>query len=278
MSRIEEALEKASTLRNGPAAAQPSGRAFSRSRHLPPPPPQEPLRISNPLLVTAYDPHTPAAEEYRKLKSIVVKLTKGDRFRNMLMVTSSIGNEGKSVTAINLAMSLAQEYDHTVMLVDADLRKPSVHHYLGLEKKAGLSECLLDGMEIKDVLVRTGIGRLSVLQAGRVVRNPGELFSSQRFRDFFLEIKTRYPDRYIVIDTPPVLPFAESRSLCQIVDGVVLVVKEGAVTLDSIAETMECLGGTELLGIVYNGATQDQQIECRYYRQTDVKGISRQIH
>lgn len=267
MSRIEEALEKASTLRSGPAPVPFTGKGLNRSRHLPPPPPEEILKISNPLLVTAYDPHTPAAEEYRKLKSVIVKLTKGEQFRNMLMVTSSIGNEGKSITAINLAISLAQEYDHTVMLVDADLRKPSVHNYLGLERKVGLAECLLDGMEVKDVLVKTGIGRLSVLQAGRTVRNPAELFSSHKFRDFFLEMKNRYHDRYIIIDTPPVLPFAESRSLSPIVDGVVLVVKEGAVPLESVKETMECLSGTEVLGIVYNTVAQDMQVEHRYYRE-----------
>ena len=276
MSRIEEALEKASTLRSAPIPS--IGRGFNRNRHLPPPPPEEVIRIDNPLLVTAYDPHTPAAEEYRKLKSIVVKLTKSDQFKNMLMVTSSIGNEGKTVSAINLAMSLAQEYDHTVMLIDADLRKPSVHQYLGIEKKAGLTECLMDGMEIKDVLIKTGIGRLSVLQAGRVVRNPAEIFSSQKFRNFFLEIKNRYPDRYIIIDTPPVLPFAEPRSLCPIVDGVLLVVKEGAVTLNSITETMECLKGTEMLGVIYNNATQDQLKDCRYFRQVEPQNAPRQTN
>lgn len=276
MSRIEEALEKASTLRGGPAPVQYSGRGFSRNRHTPPPPPKEVIKINNPLLVTAYDPHTPAAEEYRKLKSIIVKLTKSDQFKNMLMVTSSIGNEGKTVSAINLAMSLAQEYDHTVMLIDADLRKPSIHNYLGIEKKAGLSECLMDGMEIKDVLIKTGIGKLSVLQAGRMVRNPAEIFSSQKFRNFFLEIKNRYHDRYIIIDTPPVLPFAEPRSLCPIVDGVLLVVKEGAVTLKNISETMECLKGTEMMGVIYNNAIQDQLNECHYFRQVKPQNTSRQ--
>lgn len=278
MSRIEEALEKASTLRGGPIPVASVAKSFSRSRHFPPPPPDEAIKIQNPLLVTACDPHTPAAEEYRKLKSIIVKLTTGDRFRNTLMVTSSIGNEGKSVTALNLAMSLAQEYDHTVMLVDADLRKPSIHQYLGIEKRAGLTECLLDGMDIKDVLIKTGIGRLSVLQAGRGVKNPAEIFSSQKFRNFFLEMKNRYHDRYIIIDTPPVLPFAESRSLCPLVDGVVLVVKEGAVTLDSISETIQCLGGTDVLGIVYNGVTQDQLVEHRYYRHVEPQHASPGMH
>ena len=266
MSRIEEALEKAAQLRIDPTPIMSAGRTFPK-KHLPPPLPTQTIKVTNRLLVTANDPHTPAAEEYRKLKSIIVKLTQGEHFKNMLMVTSSIGNEGKSITALNLALSLAQEHDHTVVLVDADIRKPAIHDYLGLENKLGLTECLRDGRDVKDALINTGIGRLSVLPAGRMVQNPAEIFSSQRFRDFFLEMKNRYHDRYIIIDTPPVLPFAETRLLSPLVDGVVLVVKEGLVTLDNISETLECLKGTDILGIVYNEATQYDNAGFEYYRQ-----------
>lgn len=268
MSRIEEALEKAARLRgsqNGPASPQKSVTAVPA--HLPPPEVIEGGKVTNRLLVAASDPYTPVAEEYRKLKSILVKATKGETFRNMLMITSSVGCEGKSITALNLALTLAQEYDHTVLLVDADLRKPSLHDYLGIEKRVGLSECLQDGLEIKNALLRTGIGKLSLLPAGREVRNPAEIFSSQKARDLFLEMKHRYPDRYIIIDTPPVLPFAETRSLSTIVDGVVLVVKEGTVPLRHVNETLDCLKGVDMLGIVYNQATVESRSDhYQYYR------------
>ncbi len=267
MSRIEEALAKAAQLRSSQTPAAPAGKSVLPP-HLPPQVATENIQVTNQLLVMASAPNTPAAEEYRKLKSIIVKQTKGDHFRNMLMVTSSIGGEGKTVTALNLAISLAQEYDHTVLLVDADIRKPSIGSYLGIGSRAGISECLLDGLELKDALIRTGIGKLSFLPAGREVRNPAELFSSQRMKDFLIEIKNRYYDRYIIIDTPPVLPFAETRSLSAIVDGAVLVVKEGLVSLPNITETMDCLKGTNMLGIVYNGATMEQHSErYQYYRQ-----------
>lgn len=256
MSRIEEALEKAAKLRVDVIPASHSTHRFPKV-HLPPPLTGAGLEITNKLLVTAIDPHTQAAEEFRKLKSVIVQLTKAESFLNMLMITSSIGSEGKSVTAANLALSLAQEFDHTVLLVDADIRKPTLHTYLGIENTVGLTDCLLDGVDVKDALIRTGVGKLSFLPAGRSVPNPAEMFTSQRIKDFFLEMKNRYHDRYIIIDTPPVLPFAETRSLSAIVDGIVLVAKEGLVTLHNIEESMECLKGTPMLGIVYNEAAPE---------------------
>ena len=256
MSRIEEALEKAAKMRSGSAP----GRDFENpgiASYPAAPVSGEQITVTNQLLIAANDPHTPAAEEYRKLKSNIVRMTKGDQFNNMLMVTSAVGSEGKSITALNLAISLAQEYDHTVMLIDADLRKPSLQGYLGLKNTRGLAECLLDGLDIKDALIKTGIGRLSLLPAGRQMRNPTEIFSSQRARTFFTEIRNRYHDRYIVIDTPPALPFSETRSISGFVDGVVLVVKEGVVSLEKVAETIECLKGPTLLGIVFNQATAE---------------------
>lgn len=267
MSRIEEALEKASKLRT-----ESTLELFTEKKaaqiHTPPPMTATGITVVNPLLVTVNDPHTQAAEEYRKLKSVIVNLTKEGSFLNMLMVTSSIGGEGKSLTALNLALSLAQEFDHTVLLVDADIRKPSIHNYLGIENSAGLTDCLLNEIDVKDALIRTGIGKLSFLPAGRSVPNPAEVFNSQRMRDFFLEMKNRYQDRYIIIDTPPVLPFAETRTLSSIVDGIVLVAKEGLVTLHNIKETMEYIKGAPMLGIVYNeAATEFKYDRYQYCRQ-----------
>jgi len=193
------------------------------------------------------------------------------------MVTSSVSCEGKSITALNLALTLAQEYDHTVLLVDADLRKPSIHGYLEIEPRAGLSECLLEDYDISKVLLRTGIGKLSLLPAGREVRNPAGIFSSQKARDLFLEIKHRYPDRYIIIDSPPVLPFAETRSLSTLVDGVILVVKEGSVPLHNVSETLDCLKGADILGIVYNAATVESRRDHYQYYRSYQRGYSEAV-
>lgn len=254
MSRIEEAIEKASRLRDGT-----NGIEIRKPVVEPTPLPQPviPKRVDNPLLVSANSPNSPAAEEYRKLKSILVKLTKQENFQNVIMVTSSVGGEGKSITSLNLAISLAQEYDHTVLLLDADLRKPSVHKYLGIESDLGLADCLIDGIDIGNAIIKTGIGNLSLIPAGKAVNNPAELFSSQKMKDLLLEMKYRYADRYIIIDVPPILLFAETHAISNIADGVVLVVKDSLTSMSNIIDSLDVLKGSNMLGVVYNGACED---------------------
>jgi protein-tyrosine kinase len=268
MSRIEKAMEKAAELRKGyighpdtPALAQ-RGAAV----HVAPSGDEVRNKVSsdNPLLVTLNDPNSPVAEEYRKLKSILVKMTDGDALENILMVTSSIANEGKSITALNLAVSMAQEYDHTVLLIDADMRKPAIHKYLNMERKKGLAECLTGQADIGEVIVPTGIGKLSVITAGGAVTNPAELFSSNKMKTLLEEIKFRYRDRYIIFDTPPLLPFAETRSLAHLVDGVLFVVKEQSASQTNVKDAIEALKGCKLLGVVYNDTVIAQNVE-RYY-------------
>ena len=263
MSRIEEALEKAVKTRsagkghNGgikPASqaemtSAPPGKIFSPARGA--------ISVKNPTLVAATAPQSPIAEEYRKLKEMVIKLTQADQTKNTLMVTSAMVGEGKSTTSLNLAISLAQEFDHTVLLIDADLRKPSIEKYLDLNPKPGLTDCLLDNVEIQDVLLKTGIGKMMILPAGRIASNPGELFSSNKMSSLITEIKHRYADRYIIIDTPPVLPFAETRTMSRIVDGVIVVVKAGLCSPEDVQEALNAMHGANILGLVYNQATFD---------------------
>ena len=213
------------------------------------------IDAGNRLLATVADPHSAVSEQFRKLKSRLLQQTRGDRLRNILMVTSASMGEGKSLTAANLAISMAQEYDLTVLLVDADLRRPSIHRYLGFEQSIGLSDCLLDGIDIGDAINKTDFGKLSVLTAGREVEKPLELFASKKMQELMAEIKNRYADRYVIIDTPPLLPFAETRSLAQIVDGVVFVIREGATSKESVSDAMEVLKGCPVLGVVLNEST-----------------------
>lgn len=256
MSRIEKALEMAAQLRDGRSVSK----VQAEKSPTPAPPSQSASRAmaikpGNRLLTTITEPHSPVSEQYRKLKTNLVKLTKGDEFRNMLMVTSTVSREGKSLTALNLAISLAQEFDHTVLLIDADLRRPSIHQYLGFESSIGLSDCLKDGADIGEAIIRTGVGKLSVITAGKEVLNPLELFSSKRMQELVTEIKHRYHDRYVIFDTPPLLPFAETRSLGHLVDGIVFVIKEGEAAQESILEAMDAVKGCRILGVVFNDSS-----------------------
>lgn len=258
MSRIEAAMEEAARLRQGARppstvnGSEPIRKQEPRAPEVPVPPQR--LSPSNHFLVNLNVPYSPAAEEYRKLKSALVKMTKGERFRNAIMVTSSVPSEGKSLTALNLAISLAQELDNTVLLVDADLRRPSLHRYLEIGEGAGLSDVMLGEAELAQTIVATGIGKLSVMRAGRQVPNPAELFSSKRMKELVEEMKHRYPDRYLIFDTPPVLPFAETPLLAHLVDGVLFVVMERLAPQPNVHEALELLKGSGLLGLVYNAA------------------------
>jgi protein-tyrosine kinase len=267
MSRIEKAMEMAVKLRQKSGSRYvDSGYARPSIVHTAPAAMDVSERISsdNPLLVTLNEPQSAIAEEYRKMKSILLKMTSGDEFKNTLMVTSSIPGEGKSITALNLAISLAQDFDHTVLLVDADLRRPSIHRYLNVERKKGLAECLTGDADLREAIIPTGIGRLSVVTVGTLPLNPVELFSSNRMKELLEEIKHRYHDRFIIFDTPPLLPFAETRTLAHLVDGVVFVIKEQCATQANIRDSLEALKGCNVLGVVYNDATMVHNLE-RYY-------------
>lgn len=276
MSRIEKALEKAMKEREGgtapkreeaavPAARVPEVREaqdFSIGQQ---------VHVDNPYLITAKDPDSPVSEEYRKLKSLIVKLTKMGDFLNTLMVTSTVGGEGKTLTALNFAITLAQEFDHTVLLVDADLRRPAVHHYLGIPQGLGLTDCLTRGVDVGDALIQTGIGKLAILTSGSHVPNPVEVTASGRMRDLVKELKHRYADRYVIFDTPPVLPFAEAHAIGSMVDGVLFVVGEGRASASSIKEALSMLKETRVLGMVYNNASVNLLDSTYYYYRANYK-------
>ena len=226
------------------------------------------INPSNPCIINFRNPDTPIAEEYRKLKTVILRMTR-EHFRNTVMVTSAISGEGKSVTSANLAIMLAREYGQTVLLIDADLRRPSLHGYLGMAPQLGLADCLDDNIDAGKAIVKTGLPKLSFLSAGKRVENPSELLTSQRMQAFLLELKYRYRDRYILIDTPPILLFAETQAMSTLVEGVILVVKEGGVSVKGMTDMLDILKSATVLGIVYNDASttsMDGRYHSHYYR------------
>ncbi|WP_460030265.1 polysaccharide biosynthesis tyrosine autokinase [Megalodesulfovibrio paquesii] len=209
-------------------------------------------------------PNSCSNEEYKKAMEVVLKATAANPRGSMVLVTSARPREGKSVTSINLAINLARQYDHTVLLVDCDLRRPVCHEYLGLAATAGLSECLQGKATIADSLIKTGIGKLTLFPAGNPVHNPVELISSRYMRDLLLEMKNRYADRYIIMDTPPILLYAETRFLLSLSDISLLVVREGETSLQEASDAANLMGD-KLLGVVYNGAVNPPLNDDSYY-------------
>jgi len=266
VSKIEEILERATLLREGSFPVQEQYRKPPQSpEHNVYQVPKQEFKEVNSSLVTVNAPDSAVREEYQKLKSMLTKLTKTDEFKNVIMVTSALSGEGKSVTALNLAVTIAQEYDHTVLLVDADLRRPCIESYLGIKPGIGLSDCLEHDVEVSKALVKTGIGKLSILPAGAKVSNPVELLSSNKMCEFLQELKLRYKDRYIIVDTPPVLLFAEAHVIGSMVDGVIFVVREGQVPLQQLKEALNLMKGANILGVVYNDAAVTNSNSYSYY-------------
>lgn len=275
MSRIEQALEKAIKIRESAAVPISGLDSHRESAKKPSPLPAFHIKesIINPILVDRHivcitDPYSPASEQYRKLRARILARTKQD-FQNTIMVTSADVGEGKSITSVNFAVALAREIDHTVLLVDADMRKPSIHKYLGIKTDRGLSDYLSGQVELSDVLINTGLGRLVLLPAGNACSNPAELLSSNRMKELVKEMKHRYADRYIVIDTPPVLVSADAISMSNHVDGVIFVVQAAKTSEKTVKKAINLLKGAIMLGIVYNNVPDylGKNLNPYYYHQ-----------
>ena len=218
------------------------------------------------MLLMATSPSSPVSEEYRKLKEAFIRAASREGFDNVVLVTSANPKEGKSVTTLNLAISLAQDFDYTVLVVDADLRAPVCHKYLGIEPGVGLSDCREGSASCSEALVKTGVGRLVLLPAGKSVANPAELLASNKMRQLLQELKHRYPDRFILIDSPPAKLFAETRSLAAVADATILVVREGVSSVDDVFETVNVLEN-KVMGIVYNDAAEAAFRKAAHYYQ-----------
>ena len=211
-----------------------------------------PAAPTDQTLVTLNDVDSPAAEEYRRLKSKIMAQLKKDESSNVLLVASALAGEGKSITAANLAISMAQGYNNTVILIDADLRKPTLAALLNVKHPKGLSDYLDGNAAVEEIIARTGVPKLTFVPGGRASANPVESLSSNRMRNLIGEMKYRYPDRYIIIDTAPSLPFAEAHALSAMVDRTLLVVRERVSSLQNVADAIASLNGSPLVGIVYN--------------------------
>lgn len=175
---------------------------------------------------------------------------------NALAVTSPGAREGKSLTAINLAVSLALEVDQTVLLVDADLRSPRIHRHFGLPTGPGLSDYLISNTPLEDILIHPGIGGFVILPGGRPIVNSSEMLGSQKMMNLVQELKSRYPSRIVLFDLPPVLSAADALAFAPYVDAAVLVVEEGGTDRDEIKRAAEMLGSTHIIGTVLNKSRQ----------------------
>jgi capsular exopolysaccharide synthesis family protein len=194
-------------------------------------------------------------DSYKILCTQIVQRLR-DNGWNALAVTSPGSREGKTLTAINLAISLGREVDQTVLLVDADLRTPRIHRYFGLPPGPGLSDFLVANTPLQDILVHPGLGRFVVLPGGKPILNSSEMLGSQKMMALVQELKNRYPSRIVVFDLPPVLSAADALAFSPYVDAAVMVVEEGGSDRDEVQRAAEMLSSTRLIGTILNKSRQ----------------------
>ncbi len=270
MSIIEKAIEKlekqerqaheaAASVREGAAsaaAAQAAASAASRQPAI-----QIPLaQLGSRGFVTPDQPRSRIAEEYRMIKRPLLANIDGESAApisnaNMLLVTSALEGEGKTFTAINLAMSLCMEENRTVLLVDGDVAKASAGRQLGVPDDApGLIDVLEhDDMHIEDVLLQTSIPNLRIIPVGRMHDRATELLASEAMRRIAQELSSRYADRIVVFDSPPLLLTSESSALVNQVGQIVFVVAAERTAPQAITEALGHISEDKVIGMVLNG-------------------------
>ncbi|MEE4185765.1 MAG: CpsD/CapB family tyrosine-protein kinase [Gammaproteobacteria bacterium] len=196
-------------------------------------------------------PGHPLRDTYRMLRTRVLQELKANSW-NCIAVTSPVQGCGKTLTAINLAISLAMDHSHLVMLVDGDMRKPSIHTYFDYEPEFGIHDCLFADVPLSSALFHPGIERLTVLPGRVAIDDSAEVLSSPQGQGLIKELRTRYPDRIIVVDVPPVLAVDDALSLAPNIDCMLMVAENGKTTREELYRALDLLDGIPLLGTVLN--------------------------
>jgi exopolysaccharide/PEP-CTERM locus tyrosine autokinase len=221
-------------------------------------------------LVTAAGGRTALLEEFRVIKRPLLQRafaarTPGDKPANLIMVTSSLPGEGKTWCSINLAMSIAMELDHTVLLVEADVARPSVLRTLGLPPQRGLMDVVADPkLDVADVMLRTNVDTLSILPAGTSTPRATELLASSGMSSLLAEIATRYPDRVVIFDSPPLLLTSEARVLATHMGQIAMVVEAEKTTQHAVLEALAQLEGCSNVNLIYNKTRDFPGIDASY--------------
>lgn len=209
-------------------------------------------------------------DEYRRIKRPLISNAFGKTAQlvdkgNLILLTSSLPGEGKSYTSVNLALSIAQERDHTVLLVDCDVARHGSSRLLGVADKPGLVELLeSDNLDIGDVILRTDIPKLCLISAGKQHEYVTELLASHRMVELVHELGTRYQDRVIIFDGPPILPTPQTQVLVGLVGQVVFVIEAGKTPQMVVEEALSLIPSDQATGLILN-KNEKMSLRSGYY-------------
>lgn len=215
-------------------------------------------------LLAPLDQAIPVADEFRRIKrpllENIVRSTDNDNgFMNLIMVASALPGAGKTFCSVNLAASMSLERELNVLLVDADVAKPHISRAFGLADRPGLTEILEDDTRsVDEVLVRTNLNDIQVLPAGRRHSQSTELLASDRMADVMNEIATRYPDRVVVMDSPPLLMTSEAQALSRQAGQIALVIESGETLQHEVKEALEILDLSKPINVILNKSIYTQ--------------------
>ncbi len=205
--------------------------------------------VANRLL--CIDPDSPVMEHYKLLRTQILQRTRPKGW-NTVMITSPNPGDGKTTTAINLALTFAREFSNTALLVDADLKQQNIHKMLGYNSQAGLSDYLVYDTPMNDLITWPGIEKLTIISGGSTIGNSTELLGCSRLKELVHEMKTRYDDRYVFFDVPPLINVADAVAFAPIVDAILMVVSEGRTSNNDIKAALQMIPQEKFLGFVKN--------------------------
>jgi capsular exopolysaccharide synthesis family protein len=205
----------------------------------------------DPRLIAAFATDAVAAEQYRALRTRILHADTG-RPTNVILVTSPSRGDGRSLTASNLSLTMAEELDRRVCLVDADLRHPYLHRLFGLPASPGLADVLVGQATLDEALATIADHQITILPAGLTTSHQAELLGTTAMRRLIDTLRTRF--ERVVIDAPPALPLADVGILTPLVDSVLLVVRAGVTSKPAIHDAVAAMDEVKLLGMVLNDA------------------------
>ena len=216
-----------------------------------------------PELVTLHNPGSLITESYRVLRTNILYSSPDNPLRT-LVVTSPLPGEGKTTTAGNLAVVMAQGGSQ-VLLVDLDLRRPNVHRLFGISNRVGLTNLLVEDRSLESVVQKDSVGNLDILTTGPIPPNPAELVGSKKFATFIEEMKTVYD--YIILDSSPCVAYTDSVLAGRISDGVLLVISATVGRMDAAIQAKKNFEkvGAKIIGVVLNGVNKNHLGYSSYY-------------
>jgi protein-tyrosine kinase len=214
--------------------------------------------------IVALEEESPASEQYKILREQIKRLRSEAGIRT-IAITSPVKRDGKTTVAVNLAAAIALDYEEKVILIDADLRAPSVHRFFNGDDTPGLTDYLGSNSpgSVKSLVRDTHLSGLRVIPAGKPSRFASELLAKDKMRKLIEELHSEFPTHIFIVDSPPVLATPDPMVLSRHVDGVIMVIRAGKTPKDYLAKALSSINSNKILGVVLNGA--DLGLGSKYY-------------